>query len=68
MKDFDIFYPSDPTMMRIRAKLKLVKFCRYFSRYNFEKLIRTLCFSQKIWGVRYKEVNLAGTLPKNCVR
>ena len=29
-------------MVLIRAKLKLVKFYRYFSRYNFKKLIRTL--------------------------
>ena len=42
MQNFDIFCPSVPPMVRIRAKLKLVKFYRNFSRYNFEKLIRTL--------------------------
>ena len=29
-------------MLGIQAKLKLVKFYRNFSRYNFEKLIRTM--------------------------
>ena len=32
-------------MVGIQAKLKLVKFYRNFSRYNFEKLIRTLSAS-----------------------
>ena len=42
MQNFEIFCPSDPAMVRIWVKLKLVKFYWYFSRYNFEKLIRTL--------------------------
>ena len=29
-------------MVGIRAKLKLAKFDRHFSQYNFEKLIQTL--------------------------
>ena len=44
MQNFDIFCPSDATMVRIWEKLKLVKFFRNFSEYNFEKLIRTLLF------------------------
>ena len=31
-------------MVGIRAKLKLVKFYKNFSRCSFEKLIRTLCY------------------------
>ena len=42
MQNFDIFCLSGPTIVRIWVKLKLVKFYKYFSRYNFEKLIRTL--------------------------
>ena len=42
MQNFDIFYPSGPVMVRNWVKLKLVKLYRHFSRYNFEKLIRTL--------------------------
>ena len=45
---FNIFCPSGPTMVSIRAKLKVVKFYGNFSQYNFEKLIqpRTLIFFQ----------------------
>ena len=42
MQNFDTFWPTDPTMKGIQAKLKLVKFYENFSRYNFEKLIRIL--------------------------
>ena len=42
MQNFDIFCPSDATMVCIWGKLKLVKFCRIFSRCNLENLIRTL--------------------------
>ena len=41
-QNFDIFCPSGPVMLHIWAKLKLVKFHRHFSWYNFEKLIWTL--------------------------
>ena len=44
MPNFDIFYPSGTTTMRISEKLKLVKFCKNFSQHNFEKLIRILKF------------------------
>ena len=37
---FNIFCPSGPTMVCIRAKLKVVKFYGKFSQYNFEKLIQ----------------------------
>ena len=42
MQNFKIFYPLGPIMVRICAKLTLVNIYRIFSRYNFEKLIRTL--------------------------
>ena len=42
MENFDIFCPSGPSMVCIWAKLILVRFYRNFSRYNLEKLIRTL--------------------------
>ena len=42
MQNFDTFWTSGPTMVGIRKKLKLVKFFRNFSWYNFEKLIWTL--------------------------
>ena len=42
MQVFDIFWPSCPTMVGIRAKLKLAKFDWHFSQYHLEKLIRTL--------------------------
>ena len=42
----DFFCLSGPTMVHIQAKLKLVKFYKTFSRYNFEKLIRTL-----VWNI-----------------
>ena len=41
-QNFDIFCYAGPAMVRIGVKLKLVKFQRYFSRCNFEKLIRVL--------------------------
>ena len=41
-QNFDIFCSSGPAMVRIWVKLKLVKFQRYFSRCNFEKLIQIL--------------------------
>ena len=60
LQNFSIFCPSGPTMVRIWVKLKVVKFYRYFSRRNFEKLIGTLqkdldvCFVQ--WGIKFTEV------------
>ena len=42
----DIFCPSGPIIACIWAKLKLVRFYRYFSLYNFKNLNRTLC----IWS------------------
>ena len=35
-------------MVLIQAKLKLVKFYRYFSQYNFEKLIQTLKLTEAV--------------------
>ena len=40
MQNFDTFWPLGPTMVGIRAKLKLVKFYKNFSQCNFEKLIQ----------------------------
>ena len=50
MQNFDAYRPSGPPMTSIRAKLKLLKFYRNFSRYSFEKLIRTLNAVQK-WTI-----------------
>ena len=58
MQNFDTFWPSDSTMMNNWVKLKLVKFCRTFSQYNFEKLIGTLLFKSS-------NIMLAQKQPKN---
>ena len=42
MSNFNNFHPSGPTMVCIQANLKLVKFYRNFSQYNFENLIQIL--------------------------
>ena len=41
MQNSDIFCHLGPTMVPTQAKLKLEKFNKYFSQYNFENLTRT---------------------------
>ena len=55
--NFDIFYPSGPTMVHIWAKLKLVEFYRDFSQYNFAKLIQTLAKEYCIISSIYRQLN-----------
>ena len=55
--NFDIFYPSGPTMVHIWAKLKLVEFYRDFSQYNFAKLIQTLAKGYCIISSIYRQLN-----------
>ena len=65
MQYFDIFCPSNSTMVHIWAKLKLVKFCRIFSRYNFEKLIRTLFMHITLYMKKFMRRALRFLICKN---